>query len=401
MGRGRSRPFDGTKRRALIGLCALAALLQACASFDRNAVPEELAQEAVLRDFASTSVRLDPNASEESLLARVQATHDALLENGHRGPIDVLSISGGGENGAFGAGVLVGWTESGRRPQFEAVTGISTGALIAPLAFLGPKYDAALTEVYTNSTKEDIFRLTPVSGLLFGNALAQSTPLFEVISAYASEELIAEIAREHRRGRRLLIGTTNLDSGQPVMWDIGAIANSPSANRVDLIRKILLASASIPVALPPVEIEVEAGGDTYVELHADGGTSTQVFAYPPNIRLSKIARERGLDGGYNVYVISNSTLFQRYKEIDNSIIGIAQASISTLIGAQGIGDTYRIYAAAKRDGVRFRHISIPLTFTMTPKEPFDQEYMRALYQRGREMGRKQTGWENAPPLFAL
>ena len=174
--------------------------------------------------------------------------------------MNYLAVSGGGDNGAFGAGLMNGWTETGTRPEFKMVTGVSTGALIAPFAFLGPDYDAALREVYTTMTPEKVYRARGLSAALFDDAMADTTPLAEMIAKYADQKMFDAIAREYQKGRLLLIGTTDLDAQRPVIWNIGAIAASGHPEALELFRKILRASAAIPGAFQPVLIDVEIDG---------------------------------------------------------------------------------------------------------------------------------------------
>jgi predicted acylesterase/phospholipase RssA len=176
---------------------------------------------------------------------------------------NVLVLSGGGKDGAFSAGVLTGWSASGTRPTFDVVTGVSTGALIAPLAFLGSRYDQLLRENYTGVRTKDVYRMRPWLSVLWSDALADSSPLQRRIDAQVTDEFLAEIARAHAAGRRLYIGTTNLDTGRLVYWDMGAIAAGTDPNKRDLFRKVLLASCSIPGLLPPVPIEIAVDGRRY------------------------------------------------------------------------------------------------------------------------------------------
>ncbi|ASP35635.1 patatin-like phospholipase family protein [Labrenzia sp. VG12] len=384
------RPFGFVCCALMLGFGA------GCSGLAYTPVPDILVNRVEVSGYEGTAIRVDPDTSPQILTSHFETAYRQLARHGHRGPFDILSVSGGGEYGAFGAGFLVGWSERGTRPDFEAVTGISTGALIAPFAFLGPKYDPQLQEVYTTISKKDVFSTSPVAGLLFGNALASSAPLERTIRRYATEPFIAEIAEEHRKGRRLLIGTTNLDDGKPVVWDIGAIAASDSATKQDLIVSILLASASIPVALPPVEISVETGGEVFTELHADGGTSTQVFAYPPSIRLPSVARRAGITGHHRVYMITNAKLAPDRKPAKNSVLGIAEASVTSVLNGQRLGDAYRIYAATHRDGAQFRQVAIGQDFTQEPSEPFDTRFMQTLFEYGRETARDPDPWRSRP-----
>ena len=211
-------------------------------------------------------------------------------------PHSYLALSGGGLNGAYGAGMLVGWTASGKRPQFTMVTGISTGSLIAPFAFLGSAYDRQLEEIYTKYSTDDLVKRRSLLGMVSQASAADVTPLKSVIAHYVDANLIAAIAAEHRKGRRLFVGTTNLDASRPVMWNIGAIANSSDPGAANLIREVLLASASIPGAFPPVLIHVNADGKAYDELHVDGGTTTQVFVYPTGIDWNTVPAEASRPG---------------------------------------------------------------------------------------------------------
>ncbi len=266
-------------------------------------------------------------------------------------PEALLAISGGGDNGAFGAGVLVGWSESRTRPSFKIVTGISTGALIAPLAFVGPEYDPLLAEMYTTIGQSDIFEKRPVLAGLVSDALADSMPLRNLIAKYVDAKLVARIAEESRRGRALVIITTNLDAGVPVIWNIGAIAESGRPEAIGLIRNILLASASVPGFFPPVMFDVMVDGIAHQEMHVDGGASMQTFLYPAALQVRKIPNGGGARPRIG-YVIRNGRLTQGWDEVARSTPTIATRAVATLTTNSGVGDLYRIYALAKRDGVR-------------------------------------------------
>jgi hypothetical protein len=204
-----------------------------------------------------------------------------------------LALSGGGDNGAFAAGLLVGWSESGTRPTFKIVTGISTGALIAPFAYLGSAYDPTITRMYSDIEQKDIFQRRAVLAGLTSDALADTAPLENMIARYLDTEIVERIAEEYRRGRALIIVTTNLDAGVPVIWNIGAIAESGRPERVALIRKILLASAAVPAFFPPVMFDVTVDGAAHQELHVDGGASMQTFLYPVALQIGRTFAANG------------------------------------------------------------------------------------------------------------
>jgi hypothetical protein len=335
-------------------------------------------------------------AEAQRALAKEQAWLASQGQTGPLPPAYFLAISGGGDNGAYGAGFLNGWTASGKRPEFKVVTGVSTGALIAPFAFLGPKYDFVLERVYTQTSQKDIFKKRGmIKGALFGDAMADTRPLAEVIASYVNQQLLDEIAAEYAKGRVLLVGTANLDSLDPVIWNMTAIAASKDPRAIPLFRSVLLASASLPGAFPPVMIDVDVGGTRHQEMHVDGGTMAQVFFYPPSINLARsgIQRQRTL------YIIRNARLDPDWASVERRTMSIAARAIGSLTRTQGIGDLYRIYATTERDGIDFNLTYIPATFNTPHREEFDTNYMRQLYEVGRQLALAGYQWEKFPPGF--
>jgi hypothetical protein len=320
------------------------------------------------------------------------------VASGHTGPLppaEYLAVSGGGENGAFGAGLLVGWTAAGTRPQFKIVTGISTGALTAPFAFLGPAYDPQLREVYTKISPADVLERRWIFSALLSDAMATNAPLFRTIQHYVTPELVQAIAQEYDRGRLLLIATTDLDAGRPVIWDIGKIAGSGHPGARTLIQKIMLASAAIPVAFPPVMIDVEADGKPYQEMNVDGGGAAQVFVYPPGLRINRM----GITRDRRLYIIRNARLDPQWADVQRQTLSIAGRATSSLIQTQGVGDLYRIYSVAERDGVDFNLASMPRTFNVKLRYSFDPVYMNALFKVGYDQGKAGYHWARLPPGF--
>lgn len=389
------------KRRAvLVGLCSTAALA-GCGPLHRlSAVPRSEEGDVSVLGLKDVRYWGDEVTPQMITLARDSARRERVYwaASGHSRPLPpahYLAVSGGGDNGAFGSGLLVGWTANGTRPSFKLVTGISTGALIAPFAFLGPRYDPELKAVYTEITPKDVLiRRRIISGLL-GDGLASNKPLYHTIGRYFTPELMHAVAQQYERGRLLLIATTDLDAGRPVIWDIGKIAASGRTGALTLIRKILLASAAVPVAFPPVMINVEADGKQYQEMNVDGGAAAQVFVYPSAINLNKL----GIERKRTLYVIRNARLDPLWADVERQTLSIAERATSMLIQTQGIGDLYQIYAIAKRDGVGFNLASMPRTFSMKPRYAFDPEYMRALYKVGYDMGKVGYHWAKVPPGY--
>lgn len=321
----------------------------------------------------------------------------ALLGSARLPPANFLAISGGGDNGAFGAGLLIGWTKSGTRPNFKVVTGVSTGALSAPFAFLGPEYDAQLEAVYTTIKASDVFTPRGYIAAITNDAMADTTPLFRTVEKFINEDLLRRIAAEYAKGRLLLIGTTDLDALQPVVWNVSALAASGNPNAVVLMRKILMASSAIPGAFPPVLIDVELDGKRYQEMHVDGGAMAQVFLYPPSLRLEEVARESGIRRERKAYVIRNARLDPDWVSVERNTLTIANRAIASLIQTQGLGDLYRIYLTTQQDGVDFNLAIIGDDFGVKYTEQFDPPYMRALFDYGYELGAQGYSWQKAPP----
>jgi len=313
----------------------------------------------------------------------------------------MLAISGGGANGAYGAGLLKGWTRSGTRPVFTVVTGISTGAIIAPFAFLGGDYDGALEKFYTQYSTKDIMTIT----LPFVNSFASPRPLKKNIDKYFDMALLKEIASEYSKGRRLYIGTANLDAQKLVIWDMGKIASIGDDRALALFRQVILASSSIPVAFPPVYFKVESEGKTYDEMHVDGGVVKQVFfLYEVAQGMGKAIKERRSDirgFRYKIYIIRNGYADSIWKEVPNDLSAIAERTMDTMINAQGVGDIYQLYAFSKLGNGDFNLAYIPATHISNAREPFDPVEMRKLFALGYDEAAAGYNWKKVPPGFSL
>ncbi|MDF3072974.1 MAG: hypothetical protein K0S54_641 [Alphaproteobacteria bacterium] len=389
--------------RAMAGGC-LAVSLPACSTPERVApVPANLASRASVLGIANE--RFYPIAQSKALDAEYFAAMERQQRHLKLRAIDplpelkLLSVSGGGENGAFGAGVLCGWSEQGARPEFDIVTGVSTGALTAPFAFLGPRYDRQLRAVYTEIGPGDILKRRGYIAALIDDALADNSPLYATISKHLDATMMAEIARAYESGRLLLIGTANIDAQRPVVWNIGAIAASGHARALETIRRILLASAAVPGAFPPTMFDVAIDGKAYQEMHVDGGAFAQVFLYPT---AALQARRNRIRAGQRIapvtaYVIRNGRLEPEWSAVDRSTLSIVGRTISTMIAGSGYNDVLRIYANAKQDRIDFNLAYIESDFTQISPEPFDTAYMRALFDYGYQRGRAGYKWDKVPP----
>lgn len=312
----------------------------------------------------------------------------------------LLAVSGGGENGAFGAGLLCGWSEQGTRPTFDLVTGISTGALTAPFAFLGPDYDPQLRAVYTETAPAQILTKRALTAALFDDALADNEPLFKTISRFVDDRMLVAVAQAYDAGRLLLVASTDLDAQLPVIWNIGAIAKSGHPRAADTIRRVLLASAAIPGAFPPSMIEVTMDGKTYQEMHVDGGAFAQTFLYPSAATRNRQQRRRTGQPVVEAraFVIRNGRLDPEWAVVERRTLGIAGRAISTMITSAGYNDVIRIYNITQRDDIDFNLAFIGRDFNEVLPSPFESRYMRALFDYGYQRARRDYDWAKKPPI---
>jgi patatin-like phospholipase len=375
--------------------------LQGCDS-RHEAVPPALQVEAHVADFPD-GMRYFPSAPVDIALMEQEFVDSwdrqkAFLHVDTLPPTAYLALSGGGDKGAFSAGFLNGWTKQGTRPQFSLVTGVSTGALIAPFAFLGAAYDKDLTAMYTGVSEGDIAAKRFFYSVFLQDALADTTPLADLLKVHVTKSLLDAIAAEYAKGRLLYIGTTNLDARRPVVWNVTKIAATGRPEAVELIRKIMLASAAIPGAFPPVMFDVEAQGKRYEEMHVDGGATTQVFVYWGAVNLKKLAEEHGAVRDRQIYALVNARLDPEWGEVERRTLPITFMAIDTLIQYQTIGDLYRIYTHTQRDGTHLNVAYISDDFSAPHTADFDPVFMRELYDFGFEKAAAGYTWMTEPPL---
>lgn len=297
----------------------------------------------------------------------------------------ILFLSGGGDNGAYGAGFLAGWSERGTRPTFDVVIGVSAGALIAPFALLGPRHDEALREMFTQTQMEDFLRVSPVPALFGRPAVSDAAPFAQLIARYADEALLEAVADAHRNGRRLLVVTTWLDVQRPVVWNLGAIAASDRPDRLKLFRDVLQASASVPVIFPPVLFDVEIQGSVYDELHVDGGVTASLYPFGRNFPIRRLTARRAPPP--MITVINNGKAQAAYDPVELDALDIAGHALTSLIRSQRNGDLYRLVDEARGEHLAVQVTLIPDTFVQTSDKFFEQSYTGALYQEGRKLGR--------------
>ena len=389
--------------RSITVICVLsfAVALSGCATL-RHPVPQDLVLKAQIgkMDDIRVFVGETGTALQESLLESIKQEAPEDFPAGPDGVkhYSLLAISGGGAYGAYGAGLLKGWSEEGSRPVFKVVTGVSTGAIIAPFAFLGKEHDDHLEKIYTTMSTKDVMSSKGPLGVLFGDSLASNKPLAKTIACFADAKFLEKIAAEHRRGRRLLVGTCNIEAQKLVVWDMGAIA---CRGDVELFRKVILASAAIPVIFSPSIFHVEADGRSYDEMHTDGGTLTQVFTtYKLLQGMAGAAKSMGIDPAKlkgKMYLIRNGSMAPRYREVKDDLASLANRCFDTIIDSQGVGDVYRIYVFTKQRGTDFNLAYIPPDFVDESKEMFDPMAMRKLFDRGYQDAVKGYKWHKEPP----
>ncbi|HEV3383583.1 MAG TPA: patatin-like phospholipase family protein [Gemmata sp.] len=311
---------------------------------------------------------------------------------------NVLSLSGGGSFGAFSAGVVCGWTAKGDRPTFDVVTGISTGALTAPFVFLGPAYDEQLKKFYTTLTDKDLYKMKPVRGL-FRESLADNSPLAERVDEVLSQQVLAEIAIEHQKGRRLYIGTTAAESKQFVVWDIGAIACRGRCEDRELIKQILLGSSAIPGVFPPQHITLEVDGKCITERHIDGGVSQALFIFPPYVPPEHRSKNQNTDlAGTNLYLVVAGKLYADLEKIKPMALNLVGKEISAMIYAQTRGDLQRMFTTSMLTGMNYYLTSIPPEYPApTSGMAFNIPALTGMFNEGYRIVTDGIAWRRTPP----
>jgi predicted acylesterase/phospholipase RssA len=367
-----------------LALLAVMFILAGCSSIPRTAYTASDAASSTVLDLSELRRYADEPASAFKPDVTLRA-----------GPLSYLALSGGGADGAYGAGVLNGWTAAGTRPQFSVVSGVSTGALIAPFAFLGPAYDATLRDVYTSGIAESLLNTPSLVHAVFGSGLFGNTRLRELVARYIGQDMLGAIAAEYARGRKLLVVTTNLDTQRTVVWDMGRIAAIGSPQALDLFRDVLAASASIPVVFPPMLIDAQANGHSFQEMHVDGGVTAPVLTLPEAFLLRNGAFARGLR--MNIYVLINDKVERDFQLVPNSTIDIAARASASVMKTQIRSVLYETYDFARRNNFGFNLTYIARELPSPGSSGFETSYMRSLYQYGFDKAKAGDFWAKAPP----
>jgi len=399
------------RRGALRSLASMIVVLlvTGCGSLLRHPVPLEAQNDPSIpgftdiRFFPLTDVEPMRKSIREAFLTETPDSYEMLADGWRR--YNYLAISGGGSDGAFGAGILNGWSAKGNRPAFKVVTGVSTGALIAPFAFLGPAYDPQIKEAYTTVNPGRIYVARRLIAILWEESVADNKPLKDLVTTYITPGVLDAIAAEHAKGRRLYVASSNMDREEPVIWDMGAIASSKDPARLELFRSVLVASASIPAIFPPALVKVNLDGMPYDELHCDGGVFFQSFFIGAIVDLPALIREAHPDYKGRVFqdlfIIRNGSTTPARKQVPRGVRSISERAIMTLLKVSGINDLYRLFLSSEHDEVDFYFVALPVDYVRSTDEEFNEAEMNRQYDLGYQHGAAGVPWRRLPPGYVL
>ncbi len=371
-------------------LCVISMLvLTGCAAPTRQSYNAAQAERAQIVGFDTIRVHADDPRPPKS-------EYDPWRPISSKPKPTMLAISGGGSGGAFSVGVLSAWSELGSRPSFDVVTGVSTGALIAPLAFLGPEYDQRLQRLYLSDQARDLVDINWKGLGVLSPGLLRGDALRRMVNENITPDILHRIADEHRAGRRLLVMTTNLDTQRAVVWNIGAIANSGSAGALDLVRQVLVASASVPGVLPPISIKAVVEGKQIEELHSDGGSSAQFFTLPEQLI---VAQSQTKNENLHIYVIINNALIPEFAMSSERALPIMARAYAILLKTHTRQGLIALYNFTQRSGVDLDIASIEAQVPYSITDPLDHQYMTSVYRIGYQKTLDNHLWMKRP-VFA-
>ena len=387
-----------SKSAVLAGVAALSLAVGGCAGTTPRIAYTRAEAEAAQVPGMPGDVRFYADAPafvferfRQPVVAAARARHE---------PVTFLALSSGGADGAFGAGFMKGLTEAHQRPNFSVVSGISTGALMSPFVFLGPAYDGTLEKLYTDGYASALVKDVSVVNAVLGNAFVDSDKLGRFIAQYIDQPILDAVAAEHRKGRRLIVVTTNLDQQRSVVWNMGAIAASGAPNALQLFRQVLAASASIPALFPPRLIEVESGGHLFREMHVDGATLRQVYVAPDDVIYG--GRGGAANPVEDVYVLVNNKVDPSFRVVDDDTVSVAARGLSTILRREGRSNVLASYSYAAAHGIGYHIVAIDPEAPEPPAsdaaEQFSTAYMTALFARGEARGRMPSPWARRPTL---
>ncbi|MEJ1117360.1 patatin-like phospholipase family protein [Phyllobacterium sp. CCNWLW109] len=378
--------------RTLISILPIALVLSGCTHGQERAFDALEADNALIAGYGE--IRTYRYSTRNEALAR----HRDWMVKTQSENKNILMISGGGGSGAFGVGVLAGWTATNKRPRFDVVTGVSTGALIAPYAFLGSAYDKTLVHLFTGGAAQELVAFNGPFGV-FGSSLLKPGPLKGHVERFITPHVLNQIAAEHRKGRRLLVLTTNLDTQRGVIWNMGAIAASGNPDALKLFRDVVVASASVPGIFPPVMIQATSNGRQFQELHSDGGSTSQILT-PPLLVENALFSKRPVQQKVHLYVIVNNALIPEFNVTPNRTVSSLGRAYSTFLKSQAQSELTALYNHARRTGASFHVASIEVQIPYSMLNPLDSNYMHAVYRHGYEQTISGAMWKHMP-VFPL
>jgi hypothetical protein len=378
-------PARGRLPGPVYPVALVVAVVIGCASQPVNSPPESLVSKPWQNADATTPAR-DGDTDAVAGLSTVLAGKEPPQYPGR--PLNLLIMSGGGKYGSFTAGVLAGWTAAGNRPTFDIATGVSSGAIIAAYAYLGPKYDQQMAATFTRLKRSDLYRWQPVRGLIRGTGLLTPEPLDQLLASQINDELMTDFRAAHAEGRRLYVGTGNVITNRFTIWDIGAIASSGRPDAALLIRKILLAACAPPGAVQPVEIDVEVNGVRYTELHGDAGNMLQAFVRTP----------AGMPAGSTAWVLSAGKFYRDPIRDRPRFTGLIGGAVSNSLYALFRSDMVKLYALCAATHSNFRVIALPEDFRGASSSfAFDPDELCRLYHIGYQLTANRAPWRTTPP----
>ncbi len=393
-----ARGASAARRSMVFAILLPAFMLCACSFIPRDSFTARQQSAATIPGIPNARFWVDGTGAELQEFVKGSALSSVI---GYTGSFDVLAISGGAYDGAYGAGIVNGWTATGTRPKFAIVTGVSAGALIAPFAFLGPNYDAEIADAFAGGVAQVLGDLGGVFALL-GSSEVRRDSLVALVDKFVTPKLLASIAAEHARGRRLFIVTTNLDAQRGVVWDMGAIASSRQPGARELFRDVLVASASIPGVFGPTYIEVEAGGQRFREMHVDGGATTQVFILPDVVLATGMGIATPKHAPTHVWVVINNHLTPQFEVVESGILPTVSRSFSTLIKADAKKTLFATSEFVGRERFNLTYIDpgfdAVLDANPSVKPCFNTAYMQALYRYGYDKACSSRLWTHEVPL---
>ncbi|WP_375451368.1 patatin-like phospholipase family protein [uncultured Devosia sp.] len=364
-------------------IIAVSAMLAGCTTAGRVPFTSTEQAEAGIAGIPGARIWADDSGAFLGAMQRERASGGLDATN-----FKMLALSGGGAEGAYGAGFLGCWTKSGMRPTFSIVTGASVGALIAPFAFLGPAYDGVLKRMFTSGDTEGLLQFAGLNGL-FGSGLFREEPLAKLVDTYVTPQLLVAIAAEHAAGRRLFVVTTNLDSQRTAVWDMGTIASSSDPQALALFKSVLLASTSIPGIFPPELIEVQANGRVFKEMHVDGSVTANILVVPEAILTSRMAIG---DIDPEIYVVVNGKVGPDFKLVDPGLLPIFQRSFETTIKSNTRNALIASTDFVRQRGWTLRVAAIPDAAPGLGSTDFDTRKMTSLYDFGCATALSDARW---------